>query len=405
VVNIANIPVGALVEGSGVGREIYVRSKNVGAGEITLNAGLYDAAGTQDFTFQKFKYMIDFSGFSQLSKFTLSDIEFQCNSKCSAIRLAPSGSTFALTDCFISRPKDRGLTSIGGGCQGMLIDRCQFLSSEEAVNVADRVSIALNANANDVKVRNNRATKFKHFALLAGNNSIVLGNHFFQGDSVANGVRDAGLVIIGTYTSTTISGNYVDNCFVEWTNEQDSTPNQASGFSFSAMSISDNIFLSGDVAPWFSYIVIKPHGVGHYLNGVSITGNRFRSINGSIDRAERVDTSFADLDFSKMKHVTFEGNTYHSISKQVSNPLRVRHSENSVSSSWDVDMNGELPFGARARFVYSLVALGKIQNAQNDTVFSMPYVETEQGANMDEIRLVWEEPVKGKVAISVRIDT
>jgi len=405
VANIATIPVGALVEGNGVGREIYVRSKNVGAGEITLNAGLYDADGTQNFTFRQFKYMLDFSGFSLLSKFVMSDIEFQCNSLCSAIRLAPTGLTFSLRDCFISRPKDRGITSIGGGCQGMLIDQCQFLSSEDSKDVDERTTIALNTNANDVKLRNNRATKFRHFALMAGSNSMVLGNHFFQGDGVADGVRSAGLIIAGTYTSSTIAGNYIDNCFVEWTNEQDSTPDLASGFSFSAMSIADNIFLSGDVAPWFSYIVIKPHGTGHYLNGVSVTGNRFRSINGSIDRAERVDTSFADLDFSRMKNVTFDGNTYHLVSKQVSNPLRVRHTESSASQNWDVDMDGELPFGARARGVDSIVALDKITNVSGATVYSMPYVKTEQGVDQDEIRLVWDQPVKGKVAVSVRVDT
>lgn len=270
VANIANIPVGALVEGNGVGREIYVRSKNIGTREITLNAGLYDAAGTQNFTFRDFKYMLDFSGFSTLSKFTMADIEFQCRNRCSAIRLAPHGLIFSLRDCFITGPKDRGLTSIGSGCQGMLIDRCQFLSGEDALNVADRTSIALNANSNDVKLRDNRATRFRHFALLAGGNSMVLGNHFFQGDSVANGVRTAGLIIVGSYTSATISGNYVDNCFIEWTNEQDATPNHTTGFSFSAMNISDNIFLSGDVAPWFSYIIIKPHGTGHFGNYISV---------------------------------------------------------------------------------------------------------------------------------------
>jgi hypothetical protein len=405
VSNIANVPVGALVEGAGVGREIYVMAKNVGAGRITLNAPLYDAAGTQNFTFREFKYLLDFSGFSQLSKFAMANIEFQCNSLCSAIRLSPSGLTFNLRDCFITRPKDRGITSIGEGCQGMLIDNCQFLSAEESLNVADRVSIVLNANANDVKLRNNRATKFRHFALLSGSNSSVLGNHFFQGDNVSGGVRTAGLVIIGTYTSSTIAGNYVDNCFIEWTNEHDPSPDFTSGFSFSAMGISDNIFLSGNVASWFSYIVVKPHGNGHFLNGVSVTGNRFRSINGSIDRAERVDTSFSDLDFSKSKHITFEGNTYHSVDAQVSNPLRVRHSEGSVAQTWNIDMNGELPFGGQARGVDSIVAMDKIRNSQSSTVYSMPYVLTEQGSSKDQIKLVWEEAVRGEVAVSVRIDT
>ncbi|MCA0871932.1 right-handed parallel beta-helix repeat-containing protein [Seohaeicola saemankumensis] len=404
VTNIANVPVGALVEGVGVGREIYVRSKDVAAQEITLNAPLYDAAGTQTFTFRDFKYMLDFKGFSQLSKFAMSEIELQCENLCSGIRLAPTGIAFNLRDSFISRPKDRGITSIGGGCQGMLIDQCQFLSAEEAENVPDRVSIAINANANDVKLRHNRATKFRHFAVLAGQNSIVLGNHFFQGDSVAQGVRTAGLVIVGTYTSSTVSGNYVDNCFVEWTNEQSPEPEFTGGFSFSSCSITDNIFLSGEVAPWFSYIVIKPHGSGHFLNGVAITGNKFRSINGSIDRAERVDTSFADLDFSKAKNVTVLGNTYHSVSKQAFNPLRVRHDQVTAAQTWTIDPDGELPFGARARGVDGIVALDPIRNAGGTAVYAMPYAQLEQGTNKDQIKLGWPEAVEGKVDVVFRID-
>lgn len=404
VSNVANVPVGALVQGNGVGREIYVRSKNNATQEITLNAPLYDAAGTQNFTFRRFQYVLDFSGFSQLSKFGMSDIEFQCNGDASAILLAPSGITFSLNKCFISRPKDRGITSIGGGCQGMLIDQCQFLSDEDAKDVADRVSIAMNANANDVKVRNCRSTRFRHFGLLAGSNSVVIGNHFFQGDDVANGVRTAGVIFANNYTSTNFTGNYVDNCFVEWTNEQDSSPDFSSGFSFSAFSITDNVFLSGDVAPWFSYIVVKPHGTGHFLNGVSISGNKFRSINGNIDRAERVDTSFADLDFNRSKHVHFEGNSFHSVDKQVMNPLRVKHSQGSTAQTWTIGVDGELPFGGWAKRVDAIVAKGKIRDGSSSTKYSMPYVETLQGSNKDQIKLVWDEPVRGEVAVIIRID-
>ena len=102
VTNVANVPVGALVEGTGVGREVYVRSKNVAAQEVTLSAPLFDGVGTQVFTFTRFKYMLNFNGFSLLSKFILDSIEIQCNARCSGILLAPSGSTFQMHDCFIS---------------------------------------------------------------------------------------------------------------------------------------------------------------------------------------------------------------------------------------------------------------------------------------------------------------
>lgn len=405
VINVASIPVGALVEGVGVGREIYVRAKNDAAKEVTLSAPLYDAVGTQTFTFRDFKFMLDFSGFSTLSKFSMSDIELQCEGICSGIRLAVTGDTFHLRDCFISRPKDRGLTSIGSGCQCMLIDRCQFLSSEEALAVSQRKSITLNANSNDVKLRHNRAVKFRHFAMLGGSNNMVIGNHFFQGDGEADGVRTAGLILAASHSSSTITGNYIDNSFIEWTNELDPTPDFVSGYSFSALSIADNIFLSGDVAPWFSYIVVKPHGTGHYLNGVNVTGNLFRSINGTIDRAERVDTSFANLDFANFKNVTFAGNTYHAVTYQAMNPLRIRHSQSSAAGTWTIGPDGELPFGARARGIDGVVMLDAIVNGSGAQVSAMPYSKLQQGAAKDLIQLVWPEAVKGEVAVLVRIDT
>ena len=404
VTNIANIPVGALVEGTGVGREIYVRSKNVATQEITLNAGLFDAAGTQNFTFTEFKYIIDFSGFDALSKFSMSDIEFQCNNRCSGIKLAPSGATFHLRDCFISRPMNRGITSIGGGCQGMFIDRCQFLSAEDPLDVSNRVSIALNTNANDIKLRNNRATRFRHFAMLGGENNIVTGNHFFQGDSVPDGVRSAGLILAASYVSSTVSSNYVDNCFIEWTNEHDSSPTYTGGFSFSSLGIADNIFLSGDVAPWFSYIVVKPHGAGHFLNGVNITGNRFRTVQGGIDRVDRVDDSFAPLDMARSKNVVMTGNSYHLITEQVSNMREIEFSQSTVANTWIVDLEGKLPFNGQALNVDSVIAHAALRDASGSIAYETPYVDLAQGNDRDQLHLKWRVPVRGKVSIAARMD-
>ncbi len=405
VTNAANIPVGALVQGNGVGREVYVREVNVGAQQVTLSAPLYDALGTQNFTFRDFKYMLDFKGFDTFSKFTMTDIEFQCEGECSAIRLAPSGSTFNLRDCFISRPKDRGITSIGEGCQGMLIDQCQFLSSEDGETVSNRSSIGVNANANDVKLRHNRATRFLHFALLQGSNSMVLGNHCFQGDDVVNGIRSAGIILSRAHTSGTVSGNYIDNCSLEWTNEHDSSPDYVNGFSFSALSVTENIFLAGGVANWFSYLIIKPHGTGHFLNGVTVTGNKFRCINGTIERADRVDTTFSDLDFTRSKNVTYTANTYHNVSDQPSNPLKLRHSQGSESSTWRIDTDGKLPFGAETRRVDAVVLYDDVTNTSDNRQFATPQVQVAQGSNRDAIDLLWPSALKGTVGVTIRIDS
>ncbi len=404
VANVANIPIGSLVQGSGVGREIYVRGKDESAGELTLNAPMYDAAGTQTFTFVSFKYLLDFGNFGVLRKFGMEQIEFQCNGRCSAIRLAPAGSTFSLSDCFISRPLDRGITSIGTGCKGMLIDNCQFLSSEESFIVTDRKSIALNTTSNDVKIRHNRAVRFKHFAVIGGDNNMILGNHFFQGDSIPQGVRTAGLIMIGTYNSSTIAENYVDNCFVQWTNERDTTPAYVSGYSFSAMSITDNIFYSSEAPPWFSYIVIRPHGPGHFLNGLAVTGNKFRSSGTDLERADRVDTSFADLDADQHINVTFSNNTYHGIDAKVENPLRVRHSQSSASQVWTIDSDGRLPFGSKARSCDAVAVLGPLRTALGSVRYSFPYADVEQGSNGDAVQLRWAESLSGDVSVQMRLE-
>lgn len=150
--------------------------------------------------------------------------------------------------------------------------------------------------------------------------------------------------------------------------------------------------------------MVKPHGIGHFLSGVTITGNRFRTINGTIDRAERVDTSFADLDYTRMKNITFSANSVHSVSRQVSNPLRIKHAQITEAQTWVIDPDGQLPFGAWARTVDAVVADGKIRNAAGEQQFVMPYTTVQNGANSDQVHLLWPQAVRGDATVTVRID-
>lgn len=404
VQDVANIPLGAVVEGSGVGREVYVSDVDIAAQEVRLSQQLYDAAGTQVFTFRRFKYMLDFSGFKKLSKFSISNIEFQAQGKCSAVMLPRAGTGFHFRDCFFTRPKDRGISSLGVGDQGMIVDRCQFLSDEGDLSVSERVAIALNANANDVKLRDNRIVRFRHFALLAGSSNIVSGNHWFQGDTSNEGTRSAGLILTRTNCRTTINSNYVDNCFIEWSNEHDSEPAFASEFSFSALNLADNVFLAGHVAPWFTFLLVKPHGAGHFLNGMNVNGNSFRIIGTPIDRIERIDTSFADLDYNRVTNIAFVDNTYGNINHPVSSPLLVKHNQNTADSTWTIDVGDNLPFGAYAQTVTSAIPTGPLRNSAGNVVHIAPYYEAKQGPDHNQVRLQFGTPVKGEVTAVVRMD-
>jgi hypothetical protein len=311
---------------------------------------------------------------------------------------------FHVKDCFFTGPRDRGITSLGQGCQGMLIDRCQFLSNETGLLAQNRTSIALNANANDVKLRDNRITQFRHFAVLGGTASIISGNHWFQGDNETAGVRTGGLILTSSHNRATITGNYVDNCSIEWTNEHNHLPNFNSEFSFSALSITNNVFQAIDVAPWFRFFVIKPHGAGHFISGLTMTGNVFRVIRGVIDRVEQVDTSFAELDFGRMRNILVAGNLYNSVAQGIRNPVVVEHVQNTPAATWVVSGAGPLPFGGRARQAEAIVARSAIRNDSNVIRHDMPFAQAEQGPDRDRIHLGWSQPVTGTVAVTMRID-
>lgn len=404
VANVANVPVGARISGTGVGREVYVVSKDVGAGTVTLSKGLWAAAGTRTFTFERYRYMLDFSGFTNLQKFELSGVELQGNGLASGILLAQGGDTFRLADCVINRPKDRGLTSIGGGCQGLMVDHCQFLSNEQAVKATDRTTIALNVNANDAKIRNNRVVRFAHCAVLAGTSSMIIGNHIFQGDDESAGSRRAGIIFTAPNVNSILTGNYIDNCFIEMSNEHDATPAFSSGYSFGGLTVTGNIFIAINVAAWFRWLIVAPKGAGHFLNGLCVTGNSFRTIGGTIDRIEMIDTTNATLNFGSFRNVVFQSNTFNGIGQLTVSPVTVEHNQSTASATWTVDASTYLPFGGRARNVPSAQPEGMITNSSGTAQYVMPWAQVEQGASASLVNLRWPSAVKGRMQVTVRVD-
>lgn len=401
--NAGAIPVGARVIGNGVGREVYVEATNAGAGTVTLSQPLFDAEGTQTYTFRRYRYALDFSGFSKLSKIELADIEFLLKGQASGIMLAPEGLTFRVADCVFNKPRDRGITSIGRGCQGMFVDRCQFLSDEMDKRAQDRTTIALNVNANDAKLRNNRVVLFAAFCVAAGSGHLLLGNHFFHGDNEANGVRQAGLILTQTNVKTTITGNYIDNCAIEWTNEHSADPSVL-GFSFGGLTITGNIFTVNGVGSWFRWLVVKPHAPGHFINGLNVSGNVFRTINGQIARIETVDTTHADLNYGMFRNIVFQGNAFNGISQIVQNPVTLRHDQNSPAGTWTINARPFLPFRGWARNVVAVTPEGEITGPSNERRTDMPFATTQIGADNGSVRINWAQASKGRVQVTVRVD-
>lgn len=405
--NAGNIAIGSLVTApQGVGREIYVRAVNAAQNRVFLSSPLSGAPSNQSYTFRRFKYILDFSGFQNLQRFVLDDVEFLCAGRASGVMLPMDGLIFHVKDCFFTGPKDRGITSADAGCAGMLIDRCQFLSNEQTLRVQDRETIGFNTNSNDVKVRDNRAVKFRHFGVFGGNGNLITGNHWFQGDNEPDGQISGGIVLTNTNVKTTIIGNYVDNSFIEWANEHDPAPEMSGEYSFGGLTINGNIFTANGIASWANFILIRPHGPGHYINGLSICDNVFKHLNGgALDSVEDVDDSIAPLNGNRTANFLMQGNVYHGITKNSQNPVTVKATENSDLDIWEIDLRDWLPFGGEARTAVSVLPDGAIRNASNVAVFDPPYATTRHGVGRGSIRLNWSQPVHGAVQLTARCDT
>jgi hypothetical protein len=404
VANVANIQVGSLVIGSGVGREVYVTAKNIGAGTVTISQPLYAAVGTRSYTFRRFKYMLDFGGFELLSRFELEDIEFNCLGVASGVLLPMAGSTQRFLSCTFNRPKDRGISSAGSGCQGMFVDMCQFLSNEQSLPAVDRTTIALNVNANDTKLRNNRIVRFAHFAIMNGTGHLIHANHFFQGDNETAGVRRAGLVFTQTNVSTVVTGNYIDNCFIEWGNEHDSEPQENGEFSFGGLNVVGNVFIASDTTTAFRWIVVKPYGAGHFFSGFTISANSFRCFGTIVDRVDMVDTSFATLDFTRSRNVRVEGNSFNNVGQWILNPVQVIHTQNTAAETWNVSAGGFVPFGGRIRMVEAVAPEGMITNGSGAGRYVFPYSLPGTGSAGNEAQVRWGEAVRGKALVTLRMD-
>jgi hypothetical protein len=127
-------------------------------------------------------------------------------------------------------------------------------------------------------------------------------------------------------------------------------------------------------------------------------------VNGSVERVEMVDDTFATLDFGRMRNITFDANAFHSVSQITVSPVIIEHSQTTASDTWVVSPGAFLPFGGRARVVSGLVPEGPVQNTANVAQFVQPHVLVEQGSARNQVHVRWPTPVRGRALLTVRVD-
>lgn len=405
VSDVASIEVGSLVEGFGVGREVYVRAKDEAAQTLTLSLPLARAKGSQSYTFTRFRYMLDFSGMAVADGFTLDMVEFRGNTVGCGVMLPDDGKWWIIRDCWFFRAGLRGVTSIGEACQGLTLQGCEFNASDVALPVLERRSVAFNTNKNDVKIRDNRCINHRHFGIVAGAGNLVLGNHFWQQEAPDPGNRTAGMVFTRETPKTTFNGNYVDNQFVEFTNEHTAGAGSKSGLRFGNVSIVGNIFTANKVADWFRFLVWTPIGTGHRLDGISVIGNSFKLFDGAvIERVDAVDGSLGSFDFGETRDVEWTGNAYDKVTRHTRSPLSVRIEQGSAAETWSVSVSADLPFAAPPQSIGPVTAQGPLRSAGGGTVFAAPHAAPGGLLEEDQVKVTFPQAVRGTVDLEVRVD-
>ncbi|MEL7463211.1 MAG: right-handed parallel beta-helix repeat-containing protein [Pseudomonadota bacterium] len=399
----ADIEVGSLVTGSGVGRETYVRAVNAAAGEVTLAKPLFGPAPSQSYTFTRFRYLLDFTRFNFVSNFEMSEVSLDGAGIASCLSLPVTGFNWRLHNCWFEAPKDRGITSCGTGDFAMTIDSCEFISNEQNVPNESRSTIALNSNANDIRIRHCRAARFRHFAVLAGTNAMVHANHFFQGVEGSSS-RLAGIVFTEAKTNSTITGNYVDNCWLEFSNEHSQTIN--SGSVLGSATIDGNTFFAANMASSFTFILLRPYAAGMGLTDMTVSDNTFRVVSGSITRVESITNVEGNLDPTRYRNVSFVGNGYDSVTTPTYNPLQVEFTQSAgaASTGWLVESDNRLPFFGRALSCDSMVPTSEIRNANGSTNSDFPWVQPQQGAAGRGVAIRWPQATSGSATVTLRGD-
>lgn len=401
---IARIAPGSLVEGAGVGREVYVRAVDVAAGRVTLSQPLHGAQDRQSYVFRRFQYALDFSGFERLSEVTLQNVELRLNGQASGILLAPDGEGFAVEGCDIARPRDRAITSHGGGCRSLRVERCQFLSAEVDLNRPARKSVGINVNSEGARIRDNRAVRFRHFLVAHGTGHVIDGNHLLQGDGRAKRAGSVGMVLTSARAVSRVTGNHMDACGLEWTNEHDAAPDWDGGPTFGGLAVTGNIFTVEGADPAFRFVQIRPFGAGHGLEGLSVTDNLFTAREGLIDQVEGVDASITPLDLDRVRNVTFDANTFEGIARVTETQVTLQLAQDTHARFWVLDTTTALPFAARARAVVGVVADAELTGRTGTAIHALPVVKFDHGPGRDEVRLTWPEPCCGRVHITLRPD-
>lgn len=350
-------------------------------------------------------YVFDFFEMEQMSCLNFDDVEFLMDGEVSGVMLFGMGLMNMFCDCYFMWLKDCGIILIGMVCQGMMVDRCEFLLNELGDLVQNCILIGLNVNVNDIKIWYNWFVCFGYFMVVGGGGYIIEGNYWFQGDVVQNGVWFGGLILIQLNVQVMVMGNYIDNCLIEWMNEYDLMLNFVGDeYFFGGLMVMGNIFLVLNMMLGFNWLVVKFYGSGYFIYGFVVMGNVFKLMNNKINCIDCVDIIFVQFDYIWMCNVQFQGNMFNGVLVYVVNFVDISFMQGMVVNCWIVLVDVVLFFNGWVKNVELLIVKLVIINVVNQCVIEMLWVQLMVGILCKQVVLNWSGLVCGLVLLWVWMD-
>ncbi|MHC8945934.1 hypothetical protein ACYX78_14805 [Advenella incenata] len=337
----AGLMPGMYVSGPAVARETYIVGVELpddGPNTFRINTRAWRSVENVTHRFQEFDYMFDFKNVDNLANFRFHDITFNALGMVSIFRGPKAGSTISFNRCILNQPKMRGITFWTSGGSNLQIDNCQGSSSthERGLPPEERQSIFCTVSTNDCKFRGNYVWEFRHTLVLHGSGNVLTGNHFWQGQQKTAGedpalnTRTASIILTSANNKTNITGNYIDNSWIELANDNTTAQNWPLG---GGVTITGNQFTTVSKIGTYGFIALAPYKANSTCARISVVGNVFKNVDGgdhgTVVPMEKADViivpqgSNGSIDRSQVSQIYWRANSYSQVKKSTSSELTI----------------------------------------------------------------------------------
>lgn len=353
VASTAALAKGMEVSGTDIPRATYIKSID-SATQFTMTRKSISNGPSRTITWKKHAFLFDFLNFSRLSRFTFSNIYFNLREEGSGYRSSADEDIVEFKDCRFVSPETYGICQYNEG-GGITIDGCDFLCNDAAIDPPDRTRIAVVMNG-DCRVINNRTAYFRHAFVIDGGSTQFIGNHPFAGAGSGPTGHMANVIYMRSGNHV-ISANYIDNGWIEFSNE-------AFGYNSGAPAgggiICGNRFTTKSDDAAEAFIVIKPMRSSTPIERMIIEGNGFQPLlsGGSIalNYPTAVDTSNGTIDAATSDQIIMRNNTFNNVAAQA-DPAKVKVNIGS-GTTVTAGFANKLPFGLAPKFMTSVTVIG-----------------------------------------------